>query len=188
MNQIMNILVFLLVLAFGQGRSFGKIHRSYQEKEKSRSCDDDDDCRGNKASLTAEHLPAKDVEKDLTAFSRKLEEVLHSFKRSHTYDGDDDDDNDDEIFENFDDEDYHDGASAVADAAAADDDDDDNDADDDDADDDDNDADDVDDNGDVNDDEIDAMLMIIDGNDNKRRTDYKIMIITLMMSHLIFYP
>ena len=176
MNQIMKILVFLLVLAFLQGRSFGKIHRSYQEKEKSRSCDGDDDCRGNKASLTAEHLPATDVEKDLTAFSRKLEEVLHSFKRSHTYDGDDDDDNDDETCENFDDEDYHDGASAVAVADAADDDDadddDDNDTDNDDDNGDDIDDDNGDDNGDVDDDESDAVLMMIDGNDNKRRTDY----------------
>ena len=79
MARIAEILIFLLVLSFIEGRPLSEIDRPYQGKEEPWKCNDDDECLEKKSSMTTKHLSPIDVQEELTGISRKLENVLHSY-------------------------------------------------------------------------------------------------------------
>ena len=80
MTEKIKILIALFSLAVGEGRPVSKIDRPYQGKEEPWNCNEDDDCRGNKAQLIAAgKLSATDVQQEVTDISRQLEKVLESY-------------------------------------------------------------------------------------------------------------
>ena len=76
MTEELKILIVLFALAVGEGKLFRKNDRPYQGKEEPWNCDDNDDCRENKALLAAGKLSATDVQQEVTDISRQLEKVL----------------------------------------------------------------------------------------------------------------
>lgn len=68
MNMIgkLNLLLLLLVAAFGEGKPVRKLKRPHELTGRSWNWDDDDDCLEDKAPRNIKHLPATDDQDELT--------------------------------------------------------------------------------------------------------------------------
>ena len=81
MNMVgkLNLLILLLVTAFGEGKPVRKLKRPHEQKERSWNWDDDDDCLEDKAPRNIKHLPATDDQDELTdILSEQRREARHS--------------------------------------------------------------------------------------------------------------